>query len=216
MHTLVEACVDVLDVKAAGLVLVDPDGELQLLASTSAQADLLETLQLNADAGPCVESFTPGAVVAVDDIATAGGRWPAFEAAAAQQGFRSVYAAPMRLRGQVIGALNLFGAVAGGLNAADARAAQALADVATIGILQERSIRETGIVAEQLQQALESRVVIEQAKGVLSAAERIGVDEAFSILRGHARRHNLSLRTVAAGVTARTLDLLSDGRAGQF
>ncbi len=211
MHTLVEECVRILDVEAAGLMLVDERGELQLLASTSEQADFVEILQLTAGAGPCVDCFTTGAVVAVDDIAASGEQWPEFRAAAAQRGFRSVYAAPMRLRGQVLGALNLFGTGPGALNPPDAEVAQALADVATIGILQERSIRETGIVTEQLQRALESRVVIEQAKGVLSATGRIGVDEAFRVLREYARRNNLSLHAVAAAVAARTLDLLGDG-----
>jgi len=211
MHTLVEECVRILDVDSAGLMLADENGDLQLLASTSEQTDFVEILQMNAGAGPCVECFTTGVVVAVDDIKASAGRWPEFQSAAALRGFRSVYAAPMRLRGQVLGALNLFSSEAGALNAPDADVAQALADVATIGILQERSIRETGVVTEQLQRALESRVVIEQAKGVLSATGLIDVDVAFSLMRDHARHNNLSLRAVAAGVTARTLDLIGDG-----
>lgn len=207
LHTLVDVCADVLDVEAAGLVLADDAGELQLLASTSEQADLVEILQLAAGAGPCVDCFRTGTVVDIADIAESGAQWPEFQAAALGQGFRAVHATPMRLRGQVLGAMNLFSTDPGNLNAADAAVAQALADVATIGILQERSIRETGIVAEQLRWALESRVIIEQAKGVLSALDGIGVDEAFGRLRDYARHHNLTLREVAQGVTARTLDL---------
>ncbi|WP_309710499.1 GAF and ANTAR domain-containing protein [Pseudolysinimonas sp.] len=207
LHTLVEVCAEVLDVEAGGLVLADEDGELQLLASTSEQADLVEIMQLSAGAGPCVDCFRTGSVVQLADIAESGERWPEFQAAALGQGFRAVHATPMRLRGQVLGALNLFSNEPGILNSADAGVAQALADVATIGILQERSIRETGIVAEQLQWALESRVIIEQAKGVLSALEQIGVDAAFTRLRDHARNHNMTLRAVAEGVTARTLNL---------
>ncbi|HWH98450.1 MAG TPA: GAF and ANTAR domain-containing protein [Pseudolysinimonas sp.] len=214
LHTLVDVCADILDVEAAGLVLADDDGDLQLLASTSEQADLVEIMQVSAGAGPCVDCFRTGSVVMVDDIAESGEKWPEFKAAALEQGFRAVHATPMRLRGQVLGALNLFSNKPGILNPADADVAQALADVATIGILQERSIRETSLVAEQLQWALESRVVIEQAKGVLSVLEKIGVDEAFARLRSHARNNNLTLRAVAEGVTARTLDLSSTRRVG--
>jgi GAF domain-containing protein len=207
LHTLVGVCADVLDVDAAGLVLADDDGDLQVLASTSEQADLVEVMQLAAGSGPCVDCFRTGIVVDIADIAESGGRWPEFQAAALGQGFRAVHATPMRLRGQVLGAMNLFRVDPGNLNEADAAVAQALADVATIGILQERSIRETGIVAEQLRWALESRVIIEQAKGVLSALDGVGVDEAFDRLRDYARNHNLTLRAVAEGVTARTLDV---------
>ena len=212
LHTLVEACASVLDVEAAGLVLADDDGSLQLLASTSERADFVEIMQLNAGTGPCIECFRTGAVVEVGDIAVDGGEWPDFQRAAIEQGFHAVHATPMKLRGEVIGALNLFSAEPGLLNSPDAAVAQALADVATIGILQERSIRETSIVREQLQHALESRVLIEQAKGVVSALGWIDVDEAFGLLRDYARQHNLSLRTVAERVTARTLDVLPTSR----
>lgn len=104
--------------------------------------------------------------------------------------------------------MNLFRSKPGTLNAPDAAVAQALADVATIGILQERSIRETGIVTDQLQRALESRILIEQAKGVLSAMGLMSVDDAFEALRSYARRHNLPLRAVAEGVASRRLDVL--------
>ena len=211
MRTLVDACVDVLDVEAAGILLLDSGDTLRFLVATSEQADFVQVLQLDAGAGPCVECFATGTVVAVDDIATAADLWPEFSAAAAHRGFHSVYAVPMRLRGQVIGTLNLFSTKPGALNAPDAAVAQALADVATIGIIQERSIRETGLVSEQLQHALRSRVVIEQAKGVLSATAGMDVDEAFEILRRHARQQNLSLQQVAADVAARILYLSRDG-----
>jgi len=211
MQTLVEVCVDVLDVEAGGLLLADAQGELRLLAASSERTDFIEVLQLNAGVGPCIDSFHSGEALAVDDIAASGDQWPQFRDAALALGFRSVYAAPMRLRGQLLGALNLFGAEPRALNAPDAAVAQALADVATIGILQERSIRETGIVKTQLQGALDSRVVIEQAKGVLSASGDMDLDEAFALLRGHARGNNLSLHAVAADVAAHRLDLLGDG-----
>lgn len=207
LHTLIDVCVSVLDVQAGGLVLADDNGELQLLASSSERADFVEVMQLNAGSGPCVECFTTGTAVAVADIRATENKWPEFEAAMVSQGFVSVYATPMRLRGQVLGAMNLFGVHEGVLNKPDAAVAQALADVATIGILQERSIRETHLVADQLQRALESRIIIEQAKGVMSATAGIDVDEAFTVLRQYARDHNATLRAVAEGVTNRTLDI---------
>ena len=208
LHTLVSACSEVLDVEAVGLLLADENGVLQLVASTSERADFVEILQLDAGAGPCIDCFRSGHAVTVADIEESGEKWPAFQAAALEQGFRSVLATPLRLRGQVIGAMNLFGREAGRLNDADAAAAQALADVATIGILQERSIRETSIVTEQLQRALESRVLVEQAKGVLAVLGGIGVEEAFVVLRAYSRNNNIALRVVAEGVIARSLDVL--------
>jgi len=211
LHTLVEVCTNVLAVDSGGLLLANEAGELQLIASTSEQADFVEIMQLAAGVGPCLDCFSSGMPVSVGDIAEGGAQWPAFQKAALQQGFAAVYATPLRLRGQVLGAMNLFRTQAGELNAPDAAVAQALADVATIGILQERSIRETGVVTEQLQRALESRILIEQAKGVLSAMGLMSVDEAFEALRTYARRHNLPLRTVAQGVTDRTLDVMVQG-----
>lgn len=213
VHRLVEVCTTLLDVHAGGLLLADERGNLQLVASTSESADFVEIMQLAAGVGPCVDCFTTGLAVGVGDIATDGGQWPEFQAAAALQGFVAVYATPLRLRGRVLGAMNLFSSTLGVLNAPDAAVAQALADVATIGILQERSIRETGLVAAQLQRALESRILIEQAKGVLSATGEMDVDAAFSALRTYARSNNLTLRDVAEGVTTRTLDIFEAASA---
>ncbi|MCC6855769.1 MAG: GAF and ANTAR domain-containing protein [Microbacteriaceae bacterium] len=208
LHTLVDVCTSVLDVDAGGLLLADESGDLQLVASTSERADFVEIMQLAAGVGPCLDCFSGGMPVSVADIDRGGEQWPAFQSAALLQGFHAVYATPLRLWGKVLGAMNLFRSTPGELNAPDAAVAQALADVATIGILQERSIRETGIVTEQLQRALESRILIEQAKGVLSAMGRMSVDEAFEALRTYARRNNLPLRVVAEGVASRTLDVL--------
>jgi GAF domain-containing protein len=208
LHTLVEVCASVLDVDGGGLLLADDSGDLQLAASTNEQADFVEIMQLAAGAGPCLDCFSTGVAVSVADIAAEGAQWPDFQAAAKKQGFAGVHATPLRLRGQTLGAMNLFRKQTGVLNAPDAAVAQALADVATIGILQERSIRETTIVTGQLQRALESRVLIEQAKGVLSAMGGMDVDEAFQSLRSYARRNNLTLSAVAEGVTSRTLDVL--------
>lgn len=212
LHTLMEECIDLLDAQAGGLMLADALGNLELVASTNEQADFVEIMQLNAGVGPCVDCFSTGTAVSVADIDESGTRWPEFRLAALQQGFHSVHATPLRLRGEIIGTMNLFGTSVGELSIKDADVAQALADVATIGILQERIIRESGIVTEQLQRALDSRILIEQAKGVLAEAGAMEMGEAFAALRAYARNNNLSLRSVAEGVTSRTLDILSTPR----
>ena len=207
LQTLVEECASILDTQAAGLMLLDAAGELQLMTSTSDETSLIEVMQLNAGSGPCVECFTTGRAVTVGDIEGSGDRWPAFRKEAMKQGFKSVHATPMRLRGQVLGALNMFSVYVGELREADVAVAQALADVATIGILQERSIRERSRVAAQLQHALNSRVLIEQAKGVVSESAALSMDQAFTAMRGYARDHNLSLTNVAEALIDRTLNL---------
>lgn len=209
LHTLVDECAELVSTEAGGLMIADTSGQLQLVASTSEKADFVEIMQLNAGNGPCLDCFATGTAVAVSDIEVAGTRWPEFRAAALQQGFRSMNATPLRLRGQVIGTMNLFSTRSAELSTEDAAIVQALADVATIGILQERLIRESGIVAEQLQRALNSRVLIEQAKGVISQLASLDMDEAFRRLRTYAREHNLSLQSVAEGVTNRTIDVLA-------
>ncbi len=196
LHVLTDRSVQLLDVSAAGLLLADPRGELRVVAASSQAARLLELFQLQNDQGPCLDCFRTGRPVAAADLA-AEARWPRFAAAAQQAGFAAVQALPMRLRDQVIGALNLFRAVPGALAPADIRIGQALADVATISLLHERSMRHSDTLTEQLQTALNSRVIIEQAKGKL--AERLGLDtdQAFSVLRDHARTRNLCLSDVA-------------------
>lgn len=217
LHTLVTECVDLLDVDAGGLLLADEAGELQLVASTSEKAQFVEVIQLSAGAGPCVDSFRQGIAITVADMEKDGDAWPGFQAAALEQGFHAVFATPMRLRGHVLGAMNLFSTAVGGPTEQDALIAQALADIATIGILQERSIRETHILNEQLQRALESRVLIEQAKGVIAAVSSLDMDESFSALRNYARSHRMPLRDVAQQVAARTLidihDVINDQRS---
>ncbi|MHA6669679.1 GAF and ANTAR domain-containing protein [Homoserinimonas sp. A447] len=213
LHTLVEECTALVGTQAGGLMISDPLGQLQLVASTSEQADFVEIMQLNAGSGPCVDCFATGTAVAVADIDASGTQWPEFRAAALQQGFHSVNATPLRLRGQVIGTMNLFSTSVGELSAPDAAVVQALADVATIGILQERLIRESDIVSEQLQRALDSRILIEQAKGVLSQTGSMEMDDAFRAMRNYARSNNLSLRLVAEGVTDRSIDVLATAAA---
>src|SRR5690606_22096384 len=151
LHTLLEECLSLFDTQAGGLMLADASSNLQLLASTSEQADFVEIMQLNAGAGPCIDCFTSGTSVTVADIDKHGEHWPEFRKAALQMGYLAIHAMPMRLRGNTLGTMNLFRTSVGELTSSDVVAAQALADVATIGILQERSIRETGLVNEQLQ-----------------------------------------------------------------
>lgn len=200
MDTLVTRCVRLLDAAACGLLLADVDGTLHLLAASSEQVRLLELFQLQNDEGPCLEAFRTGRPVVNDDLDAAVDRWPRFAAAARQAGYASVQALPLRLRTEVIGALNLFHAEPGASAQADRAIAQALADVATIGLLQARSIRRESDLAEQLQAALNSRIIVEQAKGVL--AERLGVDlsAAFGLLRSSARERQMKLSAYARAI----------------
>jgi GAF domain-containing protein len=207
LHTLVDESVGILDAAAAGLVLVDPGGDLQVMASTSEESQLVEVLQLEAGEGPCVDCYRTGAVVAIDDIATDGSRWPLFQASALAQGFKSLHAVPMRLRSRTIGAMNLFGREPGPLSADDAAIAQAFADVATITLLQERAARENALINEQLQHALNSRIQIEQAKGVISHTANVDMNRAFSMLRDYARAHNQTIYETAAKVIGRKITL---------
>jgi GAF domain-containing protein len=197
LYLLTDRSVRLLAASAAGVVLVDPRGELRLAAASSEQAELLELFQLQNDQGPCLECSRTGQPVTVADLTGPAQRWPRFAEAAVQSGFRTVQALPMRLRDEVIGALNLFGAEPGPFGAADLRIAQALADVATIGLLQERTVRRRETVAEQLQSALNSRVVIEQAKGKLAERLSLDMDRAFTMLREYARNTNQHLTDVA-------------------
>lgn len=206
LHRLIDHCLDLFDGFAAGLVLRDPSGALEVMASSSERAELVELLQLRAGEGPSIECANTGRVVTVDDLAAEPVPWPQFRVQAQAEGFRSVHAVPMRLRDQTIGAMNLLGAHPGPLAAANGRVAQALADVATIAILQERALRQSQIVSDQLQGALNSRVIIEQAKGVLSHQAGIDMDGAFTLMRRYARTRNEHLSDVAAAVTAGRLD----------
>lgn len=205
LQTLVESCVRMLHISAAGILLINGDGELEVVASTSEAARLVELMQLSAEAGPCIDSFETGTVVSVPDIRESPVEWGRYRTEALQQGFHSVYAVPLRLRETTIGALNLLNTTTGALAAGDVRIARALADVATIGILHERAMVESGVVREQLSQALQSRVLIEQAKGVISHLHSTSTDEAFTILRSYARSNRMLLSVVAQKVVTREL-----------
>lgn len=206
LHRLADHCVTLLDVAAAGLLLADQRGSLQVVAASSEASRLLELFQLQHDEGPCLDCYRTGTTVTVPDLELAADRWPIFAAETRAAGYRSVHALPMRLRDDVIGTLNLFGSRPGPLDEADARVGQALADVATIAILQERAIRHQELLAEQLQHALTSRVVIEQAKGILAERGNLDMDQAFDRLRRHARNTNTRLTDLARGIVDGTLD----------
>jgi GAF domain-containing protein len=207
LQSLVESCTQLLEIKAAGILLADEDGELDVVASSSEAARLVELMQLSAEAGPCIESFITGTVVIIPDITAAPLKWSRFRDSAIDQGFRSICAIPLRLRDTTIGALNLLGTSVGELAAADVKVARALADVATIGILQERALAESAIVREQLSQALQSRVVIEQAKGVISHTHSVSTEDAFTMMRSYARSNRLKLSEVAQRVVLRQLQI---------
>jgi GAF domain-containing protein len=196
LQVLTDRSAQLLDVSAAGLLLADQRGELRVVAASSEAARLLELLQVQLGQGPCLDCFRSGRAVTATDLGT-DGRWPQFAEAAAEAGLGAVQALPMRLREQVIGALNLFRAAPGDFDPVNVRVGQALADVATIGLLHERTMRRRDTLNEQLQAALNSRVVIEQAKGKL--AERLGLDmdQAFNVLRDHARSRNIRLSDLA-------------------
>jgi transcriptional regulator with GAF, ATPase, and Fis domain len=197
LHMLTDRSVQLLSVSAAGVLLADPRGQLRVAAASSEAAGLVELFQIQNDQGPCLDCFRTGQPVTAADLADTGQRWPRFATAATQAGFAAVHALPMRLRDQVIGALNLFSADTGGLGQAELRIGKALADVATIGLLQEQNVRRAETVAEQLQAALNSRVVIEQAKGRLAERLGLGMDQSFALLRDYARNTNQRLTDVA-------------------
>jgi hypothetical protein len=207
LYALVEASVDLLGATAAALLLADPRGELQVVASTSEGSQLVEIRQLRAGEGPCVECYKTGAPVVVEDIALLHGQWPDFQATALSQGLRSVQAVPMRVHGRTIGSMGLFGEDPGTMARSDTAIGQALADVATISILQERTIKEATLVNEQLQRALNSRVLIEQAKGVIANRSQVTMEEAFRRLRSSARSSSQSLQETASQVIEGSLRL---------
>ncbi len=206
LQTLCERSVELLQADAAGLILADPRDVLHVMASTSEQAKLLELFVLQADEGPCLDSFTTGEKIVNIDLDEVQERWPNFRAATVAVGYRSTHAIPLRLRGQVIGVLNLFCVDRATLSDADVALGQALCDIATVGLLQERTVRRGEVLAEQLQSALNSRILLEQAKGVLSERVGIGVDDAFGLMRAHARRNHLQLGVVASGLIDGTIE----------
>ena len=197
---LADRCVEVLNVSAAGLMLVAPEGDLRVVASSSEEMRLVELFELQSEEGPCPDSYRTGEPTLSRDLAADEARWPRFGPVALKAGFRSVHALPLRLRGLTIGALNLFQSDEGELEEADVIAGRALADIATIAILQHRAAREAHMVIDQLNHALQSRIAIEQAKGVLAERSHLDMDGAFAWMRHHARSQNRLLVDVAQGI----------------
>lgn len=206
LHTLTERSVELLDCAESGLLLADAAGALRVMASSSERSEALEVLQSQNNEGPCFDCYHRGEPVFSGDLAGESGRWPTFAPAALEKGFRSVQCVPMRVRGETIGALNLFRAEAGRLDEGDIPLAQGMADIATVAMVRERAMRESRGVVAQLQGALTSRVVIEQAKGALAEYAQIGVDEAFRRMRAYAREHNRHLSEIARELIEGRLD----------
>jgi GAF domain-containing protein len=212
-----DRCVEVLGVDAAGLmVAAEDDGELRVVASSSETMRVLELFELQAEEGPCPECYRTGLAVVDHPLLADDDRWPMFSPRAIEAGFQTVYAFPMRLRNKVIGAVNLFCAGPGGLSAVDVSAAQAFADIATIAILQQRAVADAQTINAQLTTALNSRVVVEQAKGIVAERSAVPMERAFALLRSHARNRNLRLDDVARNIIDGTLrlDVVDHGHHG--
>lgn len=197
-------CARLLDITSAGLLLGDPRGVLHVMAASSEQTQEVELFQTQRAEGPCLDCYRTGEPVVVEDLTT-DGRWPAFAAAATSHGFSSVHAVPMRLRRQTLGALGLFGVVPGALREEDLTLAQALADVASVALVQHEGAVSPPSVALRLQAALNARMQVEQAKGVLAYTGRITTHEAFGLLRAYADDHVTPLSTVSDWIVHRDL-----------
>ena len=206
LHTLATRSVELLDADAAGIMLTDQRGGLHVMASSAEEARLLELYELQNNEGPCLDCFRFGRPVAGDDLAAMRSAWPAFTEQLEGLGFRSTQALPMRLRNATIGALNLFRIEPGRLSEADLGIGQAMADVATVGLIQERTIAARELLATQLQTALTSRVQLEQAKGVLAQRAGLPMAQAFDLMRAYARSRGTRLSDVAAQIIAGVID----------
>jgi GAF domain-containing protein len=215
LHTLADRCAELFEAAEAGVMLADQRGGLRVVASSSERARLLELFELQNEQGPCLDCFRSGQRVVAEDLVDDPSRWPLFRDEAIAAGFRSVHSLPLRFRAEVIGALNLFGKLPGLLDKDDLAGAQAMADIATISLLQERAVREARVLAEQLQRALNSRVVIEQAKGVLAERAQVNLDVAFNMLRTYARNHNRRLHDVAIAVISSLITIEELGPPSQ-
>ncbi len=205
LSRLTADCARLLDIASAGLLLADSRGVLHVMAASSERTRQLEVFQVQRADGPCRDCFLDGAAVSAPDLAEEIDRWPQFAPAALDAGFVSVHALPMRLGGKALGALGLFGTTPGSLGSDDLSLGQALADVASVALVQDRTTTDQNSVNEQLQAALTSRIVLEQAKGVLAQQGALQMDDAFAVLRRYARNHNLRLTAVAEAVVARRL-----------
>jgi GAF domain-containing protein len=204
LHGLSGDSVEILRAEAAGVMLADPRGGLRLIASSDERMRLLELFELQDSQGPCLDAFSSGRAVQAS-AAESRARWPVFALRACGAGFQVMCAVPLRVRTQVIGALNLFRGSDEPFTGTEMQIAQAMAEMAAIGLVQERALRERNLLAGQLQAALNSRVVIEQAKGMLAEYLAITVDDAFTLLRNYARDFSRKLSEVAIDVVDRKI-----------
>ncbi|POX42834.1 transcriptional regulator [Streptomyces sp. Ru73] len=202
LHTLTDLCVQVLEVSAAGVLLSDGNGHSVEAAASDERTYALELASVEWDEGPCRDCTRDGTAIAETylDTAEARARWPHFAERALAVGFTSVVAAPLRLGDRTLGALNLFREENVPLPPGRLRLSQALADNATLGIIQQRTVHEQLTVNAQLQRTLDSRALIEQAKGFLAHRHDISPDAAFVLLRRYAHRHRTRLTDLARSV----------------
>lgn len=205
LHRLTRYCIDLLGVSAAGVLLSDRREGLRVIASSDERAQVLEAFQLHANEGPCVECFRTGTPLSIPNLRAEGHRWPTFAAEAGSLGYASMYTTPLRSRHEIVGALNLFGSHTGHLSDADQQLANALAEIATVAILSSRAIRDGWALSAQLQTALDTRTVIEQAKGLIAHAGKLPIDETFTLLRVYGRAHSTRLSEIAQQLVAGTL-----------
>ena len=193
---LVERCVELLGAAEVGILLADADGTLRVVASSSERMHVIELFEIQNQQGPCLDCYRTGEpVLNVSLLGT--NRWPRFAPMARATGYRMVHALPLRHREQIIGVINIFHDTDRQLSHPEAELTQALADVATISILQNRALRDARDLADQLQHALRSRVALEQAKGVVAERLKVDILHAFTLLRNHARSHNQQLSDIA-------------------
>jgi GAF domain-containing protein len=197
MDILVQASVHFTSATQAGILLTDSAGVLHVVASSNERTSDVEEAQLGFDEGPCIDCIQSGEPVEVSDLSAETDRWPQFVKLARSQGFGAVHASPLHLRGQTFGAMNLFSVGPDSFTDRDAALAMALTQVATISLVQQQTIQNQGTVNDQLQQALESRILIEQAKGVLAQRHGVPIDAAFSLLRTYARTSSSKLHDIA-------------------
>jgi transcriptional regulator with GAF, ATPase, and Fis domain len=206
LHTLATRSVELLNADAAGIMLADHNGGLRVMASSTEEAHLLELYELQNNEGPCLDCFQTGLPVMRADVPAMRSAWPAFTQELRQLSFQSAQALPMRLREETIGALNLFRTEPGPLSETDLGIGQAMAHLATVGLIKERALAASERLATQLQTALNSRVQLEQAKGVLAQRTGLPMDQAFQLMRTYARSHNRRLSDIAAPIITGALD----------
>jgi GAF domain-containing protein len=206
MTVLASRCVELLDAAEAGILLVDASGQLRVVAASSEKIELLELFQIQNEQGPCLDCFRSGNVVADADLEHST-TWPLFAEESLAAGMPSVCAVPLRLRSVILGGLNLFMSEPVPLSTADLDLAQALADVASIAIIQDQATREAAAREGRLQHALDSRIVIEQAKGMIAEHSEIDMEASFQALRRFARSSNRRLTEVAESLVAGRLPI---------